>query len=755
MTVAAEGFRSGQEALLKPGGENTISIYPPGVIAGKVVDDATGQPIPAFRLRLDGTRAPRKPDDPWPGSPPMSSRREREYRSRDGTFTCFDLECPKSYAVIVQAEGYAASRVEPVVAQPADWEKWPFVIRLGKGETLSGRLVDDASGQPVGGAQVFLDLAPEPMRGFISVWSLKHPDSSGGVVEETTAGPDGRFELRASAAWKDRMLWVRAPGYAMQFLSPVKADPGTIRLARGGTIVGNVKGFPDLWPDGAFVTADNERVHLEGTRIGPDGTFRIGELAPGVWQLILFQGREWLRGARVSVAAGQTAQVDFAHLPGFTLSGRLTRSGKALEGVHVTVNSSADGAWIAKVASDADGRYAVPSLPPGGYFAEIGGLGAEPDEPQGSDKRFALIADKDAQLDFTIHTSRIQGRIVGRAGGPRSGTMLCLFRRAPQDPPPDQDLSFWRAPSGEFVFLLRSPLPRDADVLGLRATRFLGPERYVECGIYTASGDGGEFATGGLAPGEYVLLVAEPDSKIPRFVTGIRIERDGETVKVDARPECDGALRVRVVDSETQRPIPKARLIVCMAGGLEVALRPLPPDPRRPWDSGEGKSDGLFSLDGLQRMGYGVWVSAPGYGARFVSPVLAAEKPAETVIRLERTGALVFNVAPDLLKGLAFPCLLYCVRDGAGRAVYPGGDWVQGPPIETGVFKLFGDGPPERRTDLIPPGRYTLEWEIHHYPRLADPQAPEPVPASASGKAEFEIRKGEETVVHLARPKPD
>ena len=64
------------------------------------------------------------------------------------------------------------------------------------------------------------------------------------------------------------------------------------------------------------------------------------------------------------------------------------------------------------------------------------------------------------------------------------------------------------------------------------------------------------------------------------------------------------------------------------------------------------------------------------------------------------------------------------------------------------------------RLDVVPPGRYTLDWEVHRpidacWEHLFN-MVPRPtIPlAVRRGKAAIEIRKGAETVVELSETKP-
>jgi hypothetical protein len=162
------------------------------------------------------------------------------------------------------------------------------------------------------------------------------------------------------------------------------------------------------------------------------------------------------------------------------------------------------------------------------------------------------------------------------------------------------------------------------------------------------------------------------------------------------------------------------------------------------------------ALDDLQPADYGVWVVAAGYGARFVAPVVASREKPTTEIPVERTGALVVKTAPGLLERLKFPYLVYRISDEAGRAMFPGGEHDPWAPLASGATRLFGKGDPTRRVDVVPPGRYTIEWEIHlpldavwEYLFNTMPRPTVPL-AAHRGKASFEIRKGAETVLELS-----
>ena len=102
-----------------------------------------------------------------------------------------------------------------------------------------------------------------------------------------------------------------------------------------------------------------------------------------------------------------------------------------------------------------------------------------------------------------------------------------------------------------------------------------------------------------------------------------------------------------------------------------------------------------------------------------------------------------------LLKGLTRPCVAYRVCNESGPVVYPGGEYEVGPPVETGIARLYGRDVPEYHIDVIPPGRYTMVWETYHQPSAAPPD--ELSPAVYRGNATFEIQPEGRTVVRLER----
>ena len=736
-------------------------------MTGKVVDEQTGRPVGAFRVKLGSPTEPGpkdEQDEPDEEILGHFSEVGAEVRSPDGTFAVPDRASRGVFSVLVSAEGYAPSRVGRVAAQAAGATKPPALIRLGKGDRIAGSVLDAETGRGGAAAEVLLLVSLRPFPKLFEATCIQGPPGERGVewMERAATGPDGGFEFPHAPAWGHPALVVRSAGYAFTVVrDPSPAKPVVIRFARGATIEGTAKDFPGMDRRRAYVDAGSEGLWLGRTRLRRGGSFRLEGLTEGAWTLrLMMDDRDQRQAATVSLAVGQTMRLDLANPPGFRVNGRVTRGGAPCPGIDIRV-SCTDLDWTADRPTDAEGRYSVPGFPPGAVKVEARdnrrGIPERESVPLVS--QTACVVDRDITVDFTFLAGRIEGHLL------EGGIDFTPLRLEGQDAPPDRVLGLWRDEKSSGFWDSRID-QEDRRLLGLRATRLIASARYTRCGDRGTVDAEGRFAIDRLLPpGDYALWIAPSDTSLaslPSLAAGGRVERGGAAARFNLRLDRDAAFRVKLVDSETRAPLAGARIVVCTAAGFLLAgsrhddciylRRPLD----QAFDRGTGvfKTDreGVFSLDTLERVDYGLWVVAPGYGTRFVAPVAArAQKPPpETTFALERAGTLVLRAAPALLKGLPNPYLAYRIRDAAGRAVCPGGECSWGvPPFETGVAKLFEASPPECRTEIAPPGRYTLEWEIYQRAVQGPDERGHFLPAAHHGKAEIEIRKAGETVVPL------
>ena len=138
------------DALPAPS-DTPVEQLGPNAIIGRVLDDATGQPVTAFNV--DAL--------PWEPGPPLerlAAAHDRPERSKPftGAAGIFRLErTPGRWDVIVNADGYLPGVLADVTVPREDGQ--PTEIRLSRGPSLTG-LVSDAQGRPAPDVPVFLHV---------------------------------------------------------------------------------------------------------------------------------------------------------------------------------------------------------------------------------------------------------------------------------------------------------------------------------------------------------------------------------------------------------------------------------------------------------------------------------------------------------------------------------------------------------------------------------------------------------------------
>ncbi|MBM4047135.1 MAG: carboxypeptidase regulatory-like domain-containing protein, partial [Planctomycetes bacterium] len=774
VNVWAEGYSTVEERPLKLDAENTIVLDPVGVIIGKVADEITGQPVSEFRVLRTRSSA-----SPW-SEPKAVIRGDSRYydqggdlfRSNDGTFTLKDLVCRASHAVVVSAPGYAPTHLDPVAAQAPDWKDWPLVIKLNKGATVSGQVLDAESGQPVADAEVclFAQQLGRPLMGRFSLAAIERPSFyQFTAVRKGRTDQAGRYELPVIP--KDGVLYLvaRASGYGPSLQQDIEFEkPSVIKLARAGSIAGTAAGVPNLDLKKARVHAEGVGFNFESVKVGDDGAFRLDNLPPGdFWLTLRTDDWKYRRMNRVEVLSGQTTQVDWGRLPSFKLTGTATQAGKPVAGVKVNVNCAEDGHPMGHLATtDAQGRYVFPNLSPGEYLVSTWKGEGWPRSHEAREE--IVIRDKDTELNFDFPAARIVGRVLdGATGQPLKDVTVSALRLLPPDAPPERSITLGMMDSGEYVLSI-SPLGRrKPGQLDLTNVQALAAQRTAGSDFSARTEANGEFEIANLAAGTYLLRLNTPDDSIPIVVHGVVLAHDRETKRVDVQLDRSHVLGLKVIDAETKQPIPNARVHFCTEGGIHLrsalySRQKAEEDAKlakagvRRSASGfvpiQSDANGLIHLDRIQAGQYGVWFIAAGYGARWVSPLPSApraESAPPHAISLERTGTLRLKPAPDLLAGVKSPYLAYRIWDSEGRVVCADQEPERyQPPYDTALVKLTDKTATGYAVDILPPGTYTLAWELYRVPSSRAFASDLGLPLF-KGKARFEVRRGEQSVVEL------
>ncbi len=375
---------------LAPGASYEVVAEREGYAPGRAEIYALGPASPALRLVLGrGLRASGRVigDDERPvagavvrllRSPP--GKRAKTYRGEsfrrdrresripptdaEGRFTAVDLDAGR-YDLEVKADGYAVAKIPgvevlPVADDGGETDLGTFVLE--RGVTIAGRVVD-ADGHGVAGAKVSSRAVEE----HVSRYEM-----------ETRA--DGSFVLVDLRAGEERVVEVDLEGFAPSAVLAVarredETEPLRIVLQPPGTISGRVvdgDGKPLAGASIWALPAESSLLRYRAAKVvetDAGGRFEVGGIPTGAVNLRVWaEGHQWEVLPGLSAPpGGELTGVEVALKRGVSIRGRVTRT----DGTPVAVDVSAE---ILEGSPDdvgggastrADGRYELPSLPPG------------------------------------------------------------------------------------------------------------------------------------------------------------------------------------------------------------------------------------------------------------------------------------------------------------------------------------------------------------------------------------------------------
>jgi beta-lactamase regulating signal transducer with metallopeptidase domain/protocatechuate 3,4-dioxygenase beta subunit len=339
-----EGFSdiSNHRLPLDTDEEVEVVMVPAGVIAGKVLDAATGKPVRAFNVRI--TFSPkRQPDDPQGGGLLSSLVNPgQNYQSPEGRFQISGLVAGMPLQVMIAADGYEPHVNERIVAargdQPQVEEFRLDAIDPASLQTYRGRLVD-AKGKPVAGAQLRLIVArnrdPNQRAGFPFNWQMIQTgqiaqQASVARFQEAITDGDGRFRFAAipKDAEVELVWWGKGitPGRAdhLEDLDDKGRDAIELKLPVPSKIVGKIDRAAYPQAGRIEIRPADGAIDYPGVELKPGQTdYEVGNLVPGEYQVTMMSAYERAPGGgqgltsrslgtgKVTVEPGETARVDF------------------------------------------------------------------------------------------------------------------------------------------------------------------------------------------------------------------------------------------------------------------------------------------------------------------------------------------------------------------------------------------------------------------------------------------------------------
>jgi protocatechuate 3,4-dioxygenase beta subunit len=299
LSVQAEGYDYKRDWHVKPGPqEQVITLKGQLQVTGRVVDAATGAPIPAFTAI---------PGVVWGPSPGAYWMRYDSAAGKDGAFKLRLSQEGQRYQVRIEAAGYkpAVSRIfaETEANQPLE-----FALERGRGP---GGIVLGVDGQPLADAQVAVGTPGRPV-------SLADGHMQSMATETVTTGPDGRFTLLPeSEAYT--VVAVHESGFGRATQKEFE-QKGEIRLEAWGRIEGQVrKGTAGVPEQTIYINSQDPSQNRPAVNsyfqlvTDKEGKFLAERVVPG--EVVLYrEGRREQTNSfagvqRVTVKAGETVKV--------------------------------------------------------------------------------------------------------------------------------------------------------------------------------------------------------------------------------------------------------------------------------------------------------------------------------------------------------------------------------------------------------------------------------------------------------------
>ncbi len=241
-----------------------IAIEPPKTfLSGRVADSVTGEPIEIFDLKLSRRYEIQ--------NTPASAVSSKKIVDGEGLFSLpFDGN-PGRYVLYVKTSRHKARDIPIVISSRSPP---PLLeIELDPGFSLSGRVVDSRTGDPIENAIVGAKDC---------TWLDKILlESEGGGIHDRT-GKDGYFTLEGLGRGATKAV-VSHPDYAQaSTVACAGSEEIAIGLERGCSVFGLVSSHHGTPIQGAVVTVWGENIDLKRVVLtGPDGQYRTPPLAAG------------------------------------------------------------------------------------------------------------------------------------------------------------------------------------------------------------------------------------------------------------------------------------------------------------------------------------------------------------------------------------------------------------------------------------------------------------------------------------------
>ena len=373
LRVFSEGITGTNHKVDLGEDECLIVVSRSGRIYGKVVDAATGGPLPRFLVKMTASQV-------GPRTFGYASRWSQEGYTFDSSEGLFDtgrenLPVNGQYRMTLNAEGYAPLTLDPVVVQPISEDPNRTKFTLQPATVFAGRVIAN-DGRPIRGATVvFFSNGNVDRRGS---WPRAVADRAG-VFTISGLGSEPQCVFVSAADFTPRV-------YLMTDMLETSGQLADIVLDRAASLFGRVldengQGMADARLH-AFVDLGRARDVLKRfPSLGPrantdkDGYYQLSGVPTGQVQVSVMSPRNYTIGRKkVDLKPGDSMELNFGDEGGYVITGTVRAGNDILENAQVTLHSrQADpkNRYFNIRRTDRAGRFKVINVPEGTYMIYV------------------------------------------------------------------------------------------------------------------------------------------------------------------------------------------------------------------------------------------------------------------------------------------------------------------------------------------------------------------------------------------------
>jgi hypothetical protein len=385
--VMAEGYQPTYVPIDIPAGQATpellFSVQRAGTLRGRVIDQATGEPLAGAALSFKHVTPPgfNDADESW------------EYSELDGSFSLPGLPLGITN-VRISLRGY-----RDLVRRVEAGEQSFVTFALGQGASVSGQ-VFASDGVTPASAQVDLVV---PLDGGHFSYGVGTDANGNFVIEHENAG---RYRILASTTGarsdsQDIVLTEDRP------LSGIKLVLHELPIIRGAVmgLQAATRAFITAAPDNDLMRrADSQlrmMMYTHTARSDEHGSYRLEGLSPGEVMWITANAGATSIAKRTQVPASGELSVDFDFAAAPRLTGHITRNGRPAANVRVSI-APTDGQPASGFTSTSQaGEYSFHELVAGSYSVQVEHLEPTP-----------ISLDRAVIKDFVLPPHDLSGTVI-------------------------------------------------------------------------------------------------------------------------------------------------------------------------------------------------------------------------------------------------------------------------------------------------------------------------------------------------------